>query len=215
MDTVSKPSRNLYRSWLTIWYAPGKTIRQIADLNPEFAVYFISALYAFLFTRLAVSVHSQYSEPMRVHGLNAVVSTLVQFIFSLALVMAVSRIFLYALSACIDGISRAFGGKASYLAAMGALGWSLVPGLLVGCFLIILPFFQIRKLSIVALLGMLFLMLIWQVVILVSGMMAIQNFSIARAVTSVVLGIALALLAISGCVVIFSFGLQLLPKAPA
>ncbi len=208
MDDISNPPPNLYRSWLTIWYAPGKTIRQIATADPEFAAYFITALYVFLFTGKANGL-VQIVKLFWPKGLFSLLGALLSFAFSLAVAIVLARLVLYALSAGLYWVNRKLGGKASYLAVLGALGWSLTPGLLVGFALTMLNLlFHVDGLPFKVIVPIFSIMLIWQTVILVTGIRAIENFSFPRAIMSVFIG--LGPLIIPGYAAIFYFAIHLL-----
>lgn len=175
----------LHRAWLTIWYAPRQTIRSVVCINPQYGIHWLCTLWFFF--RLRGSFGGLW---IGAYDISVLLNVFWAMIFG--------RVLLYFYAGCTVGVSKALGGQANPYAVLGAVGWSLAPGVLIGLIeyglYTLLPNVQLPGL----LPALAIVTLIWQAVILVLGLMEIHGFSAPRAVSAVALATMLLALLVGG-----------------
>lgn len=183
--------------WLKIWVEPKATIRKIINYNPNFRLFFLSAIYGFV---SLVSSSERFSLGLTMHFFWVLLLCLIIAPIWGYIVFSISSFFIYF-------IGKWLKGRAKFIEVRSAIAWSNVP-MLVNIFMWILLFiifgsdlfrdfpgaFVLTK----AQKAFLFLILlsqlvisIWIIVLYVNALSEVQKFSIGKAILNILIAIVI------------------------
>ncbi|MBN2478643.1 MAG: YIP1 family protein [Parachlamydiales bacterium] len=181
--------------WITIWFSPKKTIRQIVDYKKNYKIWLLSFIYGFV---SLISLSQTLS-------LGSALNVIIIFIISLILAPIWGYIVFSFASFFMYFTGRWIKGSATYHDVRAAISWSNVPmivnfALWVLLFVIFGPMIfknfpgeyalsntQIALLFVILLLQL--IVSIWILVLFVNCLAEVQRFSVAKAILNIVVAI--------------------------
>ncbi|NGX28382.1 MAG: hypothetical protein K940chlam1_00561 [Candidatus Anoxychlamydiales bacterium] len=182
-----------FNPWLSMWVKPKKTIQKIIEINPNFRLFFLSAIYGFI---SLISSSQSFTLGYHLHFLWIILISIVLSSLWGYTIFSVASFFAYFTGKWLKGAAK-------YQEVRSALAWSSIP-MIGNLFLWILLFivfhtallqdfpgtFILTSVQTSFLFVVLFIQLllsIWILVLFINALAQVQKFSIGKSILNILI----------------------------